>query len=242
MVGHAAVVISEYKNDDWRDFVIAAEMDGMFKLSHKYNLNGNNYLGHFRAVSRNYTFEERDLIKEAALEAYKSEPGYEFINLYTYDWDFEHENNIPYSIYVVPTDFRCDGLAEWAIEVATKSANPTESDGFYSYNNNRFMYIHEPIDIIQSPIDAIGTPDAPTLALTDTDINASFAPVSGAWSEALYVLYRSTSPNSSTAEVIYCGKNHFYRDPITDDMEGEYFYYSKIGEITASCSDTDQQF
>lgn len=173
------------------------------------------------------------------MQAVHTQAAYAYIDLYTYDWDFVHENNIPYSIDIVPTDFRCDGLAEWATEVALNPSNPQQSDGFYSFN---LSLLNVPIRIKESPIDTIGTPDAPTLTKTDTHINASFSTVSGAWSEALYALYRSSVQSPYVADVIYCGHSRFYSDEITDDMEGEYFYYLKIGEQTASCSDTDTDF
>lgn len=242
LVGHAGIVINEYDDESSEGF-IAEIYPTIFGLegasSYRYFLSSNQYLGHYRSKRENYTKRERELIKKAAMQAIHTNASYAYIELYTYDWDFTDDNNMPYSINTVPTDFRCDGLAEWAVEVATNPTNPSQSDGFYSFN---LSLLNVPIRIKESPIDTIGIPNAPTLINTDISVNASFLAVSGAWYEPLYALYRSTSPSSSRAEVIYCGENRFYRDPITDDMEGEYFYYLKIGERTASCDDTDIDF
>jgi len=243
VVGHAGVVVDEYTyEDDW-DFIVEASstLKGLeTTTSYKYFLGDNKYLGHYRAKSKNYTEEERILISRAARQAINTNADYEFYNLYIYDWDFKHENNIPYNINIVPSDFRCDGLAEWATEVATaSSAIASQSDGFYEDNS---FGQNIPRDITQSPIDAIGIPDAPTLTQTDTDVNASFSDVSGAWSKALYALYRSTVQSPYVSDLVYCGHSRFYRDEITDNMEGEYFYYLKVGERTASCSNAESDF
>jgi len=243
IVGHAGVVINEYnRTDDWDFIVEAAPTDEGFEThtSYEYFLNKNMYLGHYRAKALNYTFKERDAITEAAKDAIITRAKYSYFFLYKYNKSIHptREHSIPYSESIIPTRFRCDGLAEWSAEVSLNPTSPREIDGFY--RKNTFKNI--PLKIQDSPIDAIGTPDAPTLTLTDTDVNASFPAVSGAWSKALYALYRSTFPYALTAERIYCGNKRSYKDKITDDMSGEYYYYLKVGERTASCDDTETDF
>jgi len=241
IVGHAGIVVNEYINDLEPKFIIGSHSGGVRYDSYFVHLFDSDtyeydiHLGHFRAAQRNYTFNERKDIKKAARRAVNSDTGYEFINLYTYDWDYTHINNVPYNITTIPTDFRCDGLAEWATEIGMHPQNANMRDGFYPINLLPVENILAPYQILNSPKDTIGTPAAPELSLTDTHLNATFSPVSGAWSNALYTLYRTTYLEPSTVEVIYCGSDRSYSDIVTDDMEGEYFYYLKVGERTASC-------
>nr|MBL0721817.1 DUF1566 domain-containing protein [Sulfurovaceae bacterium] len=214
------------------------------------HLNGNSHLGHFRAVAINYTFDERNNIKRAVKKAIIADIEYTFYNLYTYNWDINssntpmwYEDNIPYSLNIMPIGFRCDGLVEWATEIALNPINPSQSDGFYSENNDPIFDWIRPIDITKKPIDKIGIPDKPILSLEDENVLIEFPEVSGAWKEALYSLYRSDSNNvNNGSDYIYCGKNKSYTDIITDDMGGKYYYFLKIGERTASCDNIDIDF
>ncbi len=165
------------------------------------------------------------------------------VELYTYRlFDIEHMTNIPYHLNIVPTNFRCDGLAEWATEIGMNPANPKQEDGFYSTNNNRFMFFLEPIMMTKAPVDTIATPDKPQLSQSDNQIEIKFPLVSGAWSKALYILFKNDTDNSYNAEAIYCGSDRSYTDTLTEDMQGRYYYYLKIGERTASCDDTNTDF
>ncbi len=115
-VGHAAIVVKEYTNDNDSHFIIGSHSGGVRYDSFNDHLEGGDvHLGHFRAVERNYTFKEREYIKTAVENAVEADTKYKFVELYVYKWlDLSHTDNIPYHINTMPTNFRCDGLTEWA--------------------------------------------------------------------------------------------------------------------------------
>ncbi len=173
--GHSAIIINEYEDNFDLHFIIAMDGNTVSYQSYASNFYFYSYLGHFRAVNRNYTFKERKTIKKIAKKAIEADTDYEFLNLYIYDWDSNHKNNTPYS-NVIPTDFRCDGFAEWTTEIGLNPTNPKEEDGFYTINTA----FHRPISITEDPVDKIGKPDKPILSLVDDGVQIEFPKVSGA--------------------------------------------------------------
>jgi|GEM_PF-4913900 len=250
--GHAGIVIDTYKNDDDRGFIVGAHGDGVVKESYAQHLGHWNHLGHFRATSKNYTdIERRNIVKAAKSAVGKA---YEKFNLYVYGTVENYFNdNIPLNISTIPSDFRCDGLAEWSTEVGLNTTNPKESDGFYESNTlwQQPKYIAEDaISGTKGSVDKIGTPDKPILSLGDNSVLIEFSKVSGAWSEALYAVYRLESFSEfSLSDVftnifsppIYCDKvsnfisTNFIDTNIQEDTK--YYYSILVGERTASCSD-----
>lgn len=235
-VGHAAVVVKEYTTNSDPKFIIGSHEGGVRYDSFDDHLEGGDtHLGHFRAVERNYTFKERKYIRIAAERAVKANTKYEFKNLYSYGRGANYFNdNIPRYITRIPTKFRCDGLTEWVTEVGMNRTSPKESDGFYE-NNNLF---HQPKSIAEkASVDKIGTPDKPKLSLADNQIDIEFPKVSGAWSKALYAVYKGDSHILNISDKpIYCGSDSTYIDKRLDEEKGmQYYYHLKVGERTASC-------
>ena len=141
LAGHGGVVIGEY--DSNTEMIIDATTQSVKTKTYKdWSHDNGGYEGHFRSTLRNYTeSERRDIVTwaKAAIGA-----DYWIIELYRYAWDFDLDNNVPYPGNVIPTDFRCDGLAEWCIEKAFNNDAPTVRDGFYDDNS---PYTNKPVDI-----------------------------------------------------------------------------------------------
>ena len=231
LAGHAGVVIGEYESDS--KMIIDATVQSVKTKTYKdWSHDNGGYEGHFRSTQRNYTeSERRDIVTwaKAAIGA-----DYWIIELYRYAWDFDHDNNVPYPGNVIPTDFRCDGLAEWCVEKAFNSAAPTKHDGFY-YDNS--PYSNKPIDISggKGVADTAFQPDKPGLELEGaTSVKITWTQPSGVSLSAPYALLRKSE---DLFEKIYCGKmRYFYID---DNLEADKYYTYKVqvGERTADCSD-----
>jgi len=237
--GHAGVVVSEYNNNTDSSFIIGAHGEGVRYDSYNTHLGEDNHLGHFRTTLKNYTFSERINIVNAAEKAIGKE--YVFKHLYTYDND-NLETSIPVNRNTVPSNFRCDGVAEWTTEVSVNNGTPKESDGFYTKNS----YTHKPLNITSEQLDKIGVPEKPTLSLTNNNkVYIQFPKVSGAWSKALYAVYRSydTGSSSSVPKKLHCSSGHNL-SYIDKDVQSNntYHYMLIIGERTASCDNLPEYY
>ena len=146
--GHAGVVISPfYGNLNKSTDEIIAQATGYEVNSSKVTYNvfmGQNqsYLGQFRTInppSDSPAFR-RDVVMFAKMALGIS---YTYFNLFAYGGEiFLHDNDTSYSFYL-PTDFRCDGLAEWSVEQASYISQGgagadqriSKAYGFYANNN-----------------------------------------------------------------------------------------------------------
>src|SRR3990172_6297349 len=91
--------------------LVPLPMAGFFK--------GKIYFGHFKTFDTQWdsAIFRLDVVKFANQAAAPPGKSYTFINLYYYAGFNLNFDNIPYT-GVVPSDFRCDGLAEWSVEQA----------------------------------------------------------------------------------------------------------------------------
>jgi hypothetical protein len=231
IAGHAGIVIGEYESGS--KMIIDATVQSVKAKTYKdWSHDNGGYEGHFRSTQRNYTeSERRDIITwaKAAIGA-----DYWIIELYRYAWDFDHHNNVPYAGNVIPSDFRCDGLAEWSTEKGFSGDAPTRHDGFY-YDNN--PYLHKPTDISggDGVADTVFQPEKPDVELWETlSVKIAWKQPSGASVSAPYALLRKTG---DSYEKIYCGKMRYYY--IDEGLEADRLYTYKVmaGERTAGCDD-----
>ena len=164
--GHAGVVISpllafgnpgddpllttdliiEQANGTWRPTGIPS-----YPVTYKDFLGGANYKGHFKTIDTQWDSPNfrADVVMFANQTMLKS---YTYIDLYAYNFDISYDNNTPYADKV-PSDFRCDGIAEWSVEQALGLHGKTLSGnlGFYAINNPnapvRVFNSHYPLEI-----------------------------------------------------------------------------------------------
>ncbi len=87
--GHAAIVVNEYVNDSESKFIVGAHSGGVTYDSYDDHIKDQHHFGHFRAVSQNYTFKQRELIVRAAKSAVGKK--YKFV-----------ESNLPHLIVAKP--------------------------------------------------------------------------------------------------------------------------------------------
>ena len=166
-VGHAGVFLD-------KDQIAQANGVGYLSSIRTYSgfLGGDNtYLGHFRTDLTAYQESVfRDWVEYYADKAIGK--SYTGIHLYAYPMlDFSHSDGVPYS-GVIPTDFRCDGLAEWSVEQARATyygGSPLERYGFYDDN----YFNHNPVSIAYT----YGTTDTPpNLSVNSVDVpNGSYS-------------------------------------------------------------------
>jgi hypothetical protein len=226
--GHAGVVIEYY--DKTKNFIVGAHKDGVRYDSLQSHLGGDKHLGYFRVNSSNYTNTNRENIVKAAEKAIGMD--YEFLNLYIYDFDLKHKNNIPYSVSVVPTDFRCDGVAEWVTEVSINDGTASVADGFYMNNSST----NQPTNIIGNGFpDKISPPNKPRLSLNKNIVSISWDKPSGAKDGIKYKIYWGFSENLGSQSNVKCVSETNASIPV--ESNNKYYLKIKAGENTASCND-----
>jgi len=164
-VGHAGVVILPLYGDAPGSQLMIAQANGYVTpgtsvVTYATFLGTNNYKGHFKTGNSQWATPafRADVVKYANQAMGRS---YTFWDLYAYTGDWLHTNDVPY-YNVVPTDFRCDGLAEWSVEQALGENGSGLSDvlGFYSSNSAT----HWPTDI-----SALGLDDTAYALTIDSD-------------------------------------------------------------------------
>jgi hypothetical protein len=186
--GHAGVVISPlYVPPNPTADLIIAQANGPLLLSSKVTYDDfkeqHNYLGHFRTInppSDSPAFRH-DVVMFAKMAMGKS---YTAIDLFAYWLDPLHLDNTSYSFYL-PTDFRCDGLAEWSVDQASYiSQGGTGGDqaiskayGFYANNLRLFDF---PIDIPR-----YGADDSAYPLTIDSDSPSSGVPITVSVADSL---------------------------------------------------------
>lgn len=137
-LGHSAVVVGI---ENWASKkILMIQANGVGYDSGYVDFSG--FLGpatasDYRGPARikNYESSEayrREVVRYAELALYK---GYALLDLYDHGL-FSYPSDIPVK-NVIPVQFRCDGLVEWANEQARahiESRSPSASDGYYPYN------------------------------------------------------------------------------------------------------------